>query len=50
MLRDLLFFVGGLFLGVGILLALIRLPYWLHEHTRRRALKGRLDGDGRWLH
>ena len=50
MLRDLIVFAGGMLLGVVSLLALIRLPYWLHEHTRRQALKGRLDSDSRWLH
>lgn len=50
MLRDAIIFGGGVFLGVGLLLGLLRLPHWLHEHTRKQALKGRLDGDKRWLH
>jgi hypothetical protein len=50
MLRDLIIFAGGMFLGVGALMALIRLPHWLHEHTRKQALRGRMDSDSRWLH
>lgn len=52
MLRDGLFFASGLFAGVAGLLALLRLPYWLHEHTRKEALKAR-GGERapqRWLH
>lgn len=50
MLRDMLIFGCGLFAGVMGLMLLIRLPYWMHEHTRKEALRGRDGKEGRWLH
>ena len=50
MFRDGMIFIGGLCVGVGFLFSLLRLPYWIHEHTRKAALKGRNDLEGRWLH